>query len=138
MAERTIARYELKIDCEDDVVIVRRKVRDLAQARGFGTFVVAAITIATSELTRNVWAHAKRGTAVVEEVEDGNRRGVKVELRDQGPGIADLERAMAGGNSTNNTLGLGLSGSKRLVDAFHIETEVGKATRVTIVKWARF
>ena len=74
----------------------------------------------------------------MEEVEDGNRRGVKVELRDQGPGIADLERAMAGGNSTNNTLGLGLSGSKRLVDAFHIETEVGKGTRVTIVKWARF
>lgn len=135
---RVLSKKELTVDNEDHVVLVRRAVRDLAQARGFGTFAVAALTTATSELTRNVVMHGGGGKAVVEEVENGDRMGIRITFVDQGPGIRDLESAMAGGNSTANSLGLGLSGSKRLVDDFHIRTEVGRGTHVEIVKWAPY
>jgi serine/threonine-protein kinase RsbT len=132
------SRAELPIVTEDDVVSVRRRVRDLAHARGLDSFATAAITTAASELARNVLTHARRGVAVVEEVVNGGRRGLRLEFRDQGPGIADLERALAGGNSTVRSLGLGLSGSKRLVDEFEIVSAPGAGTCVTVVKWARF
>jgi serine/threonine-protein kinase RsbT len=123
---------------EDDVVLVRRKVREIAQARGFSTFAVAALTTATSELTRNVFMHAGSGKAIIEEIEEGSRFGIRVVFSDEGPGIANVEAALAGGNSTASSLGLGLSGSKRLVDAFSIKTAVGKGTTVEIIKWAPY
>jgi serine/threonine-protein kinase RsbT len=128
-------RQEMPIETEDDVVLVRRAVRALAKTQGFDAFASAALTTATSELTRNVWVHARRGRAVIEDVSDGDRIGVRVTFQDQGPGIADLDRAMAGGFSTARSMGLGLSGSKRLVDQFAIETTVGVGTRVEILKW---
>jgi serine/threonine-protein kinase RsbT len=128
----------MPIACEDDVVLVRRAARDLAHARGFDAFATAAVTTAASELARNVWTHARGGSAVIEEVMEGERSGVRMCFSDQGPGIADLARALAGGNSTVKSLGLGLAGSRRLVDKFEIETAVGKGTVVTVVKWARF
>lgn len=131
----TSERLELSITSEADVVAVRRRVRELAQRRGFGTFAVAALTTATSELTRNALMHGGGGRAVVEEIANGERSGIRVEFVDEGPGIANLEKAMAGGNSTARSLGLGLSGSKRLVDEFEIETQVGVGTRVVITKW---
>ena len=135
---QTLSRKELKIDCEDDVVIVRHAVRSLAQERGFDPFATAAVTTAASELARNVWTHARRGVVIIERVMSDGRDGVRMEFRDQGPGIPDLPRALAGGYSTARSLGLGLSGSRRLVDDFQIETAPGSGTVVTVTKWARF
>ncbi len=134
-AVESLSRREMPIGSEDDVVVVRRAVRALAQKRGFNAFASAALTTATSELTRNVWVHARKGIAILEEVADGGRIGVRVTFEDEGPGIVDLERALAGGFSTARTMGLGLSGSRRLVDAFRIDSAVGRGTTVEIVKW---
>jgi serine/threonine-protein kinase RsbT len=133
-----LTRSEMSIDAEGDVVLVRRRVRALAQERKFDTFAVAAITTATSELTRNVWVHARRGVAVIEEVADGGRIGLRVQFRDEGPGIPDVPRVLAGGYSTTRTMGLGVSGSRRLVDDFVLESTPGKGTVVTFVKWKPF
>lgn len=133
-----LTHTELPIRCEDDVVVVRRRVRDLSHRRGLDSFATAAITTAASELARNVLTHALRGLAVIEEVELGERRGLRLEFRDEGPGIPDLDRALSGGHSTARSLGLGLSGSRRLVDEFAIDTAPGRGTVVRVVKWARF
>ena len=135
MAITSISRRDMPIHTEDDVILVRRAVRDLAQARGFDVFASAALTTATSELTRNVWVHAGRGSAILEEVASGDRRGVRVTFRDEGPGIADIPRVMAGGYSTARSMGMGLSGSRRLVDEFDLQSTVGGGTTVEIVKW---
>jgi serine/threonine-protein kinase RsbT len=135
---QVLRKHELPIDREDDVAIVRQKVRALAQERGFDAFATAAITTATSELTRNVWMHAHKGEATVEEITDGGRMGLRVVFRDEGPGIPDVPRVLAGGYSTARSMGLGVSGSRRLVDEFLLESTVGRGTVVTIVKWTRY
>lgn len=136
MGLRVASQEEMKIGCEDDVVLVRRRVRELAEKSGFNTFAAAAVTTATSELTRNVWIHGKGGQARIEVLEDGNRKGLRVTFTDRGPGIPDIEKVLRGGFSTARSLGLGLSGSKRLVDDFRIHTKVGEGTEVSVVKWA--
>ncbi len=138
MTTSILSREELPIEREEDVVLVRRRVRAIAQERGFDTFAAAALTTAASELTRNVWVHARRGAATIEQLSDGTRFGVRVAFRDTGPGIPDVPRVLAGGYSTARSMGLGLSGSKRLVDEFALETEVGRGTVVTVTKWKLF
>lgn len=133
-----VARHEIPITREDDIIVVRRRVRELVEQRKFDTFATAAITTATSELARNIVVHAGKGVAVIEEVTDGPRVGLRVTFRDDGPGIPDIPRVLAGGHSTARTMGLGLSGSKRLVDDFAIESTVGSGTCITVVKWKRF
>jgi serine/threonine-protein kinase RsbT len=133
-----VERHEMKIEAEDDVILVRRKVREVALACRFDAFSASAITTATSELARNVWAHAGKGRAVIERLDDDAREGVRAVFEDTGPGIEDVERVLKGGHSTANTMGLGLSGSKRLVDEFAIDSELGRGTKVTIVKWTRY
>jgi serine/threonine-protein kinase RsbT len=134
-----IRRHEMPIEVEDDVVLVRRKVKQLAQALGFDAFGSAAVTTATSEITRNVWVHAQRGLAIIEEiVDDDGRQGLRIEFQDEGPGIPDLPRVLAGGYSTARSLGLGVSGSRRLVDEFEIDSTPGRGTTIRMVKWTRF
>jgi len=135
---QVLSRFEMPIRSEDDVVLVRRKVRDLAKARGFDAFALTALTTATSEISRNVWVHAKGGGAVVEELSDGGRFGMRLEFTDDGPGIPDIARVMVGGFSTARSLGLGVSGSRRLVDEFDLQSTPGKGTRVCMVKWTRY
>ena len=135
---RVLSRKEVPVRHESDIIEVRRKARAAAQARGFDAFASAALTTATSELARNTWVHGGGGDAVVEELTDGVRFGIRVTLTDHGPGIADVERVMKGGYSTARSLGLGLSGTKRLVDEFMLETAPGQGTKVVIVKWTRF
>jgi len=137
-AVEVLRRQEMTITREDDVVLVRRAVKQIAQDRGFDAFASAAITTATSEISRNVWVHAGRGRAVIEEITDGSRMGLRIEFTDEGPGIPDVPRVMAGGYSTARSMGLGLSGSKRLVDEFALETAEGKGTMVRLVKWTRY
>lgn len=129
--------WEIRIDKEADIVEVRQRVRDLAKEHRFDQFAVAALTTAASELSRNVWVHAKGGVARIAVVHNERRVGLALEFVDRGPGIADLNRAMAGGFSTSNSLGLGLSGTKRLVDEFSIDTAPGRGTRIVIRKWKR-
>lgn len=136
--QATSGQERFAIRDEADIATVRRRVREVAHELGFDAFATAAITTAASELSRNVWTHARGGEAIVERVRDGARRGVRLEFRDEGPGIPDIPRVMAGGYSTARSLGLGLSGSKRLVDEFHIESVPGQGTRVLVVKWARY
>lgn len=138
MTVRVLSQQEMKIDDEEDVVLVRRAVRALAEARSFDSFATSALTTAVTELSRNVWVHAHRGKALIEEVTDGARNGIRVEFRDEGPGIPDIEWATAGGHSSASSLGLGLSGTRRLVDEFHIESQAGHGTLVRITKWKRF
>jgi serine/threonine-protein kinase RsbT len=135
---RIISCETLPIMREDDIVLVRRRARGLAQERGFDAFAVAAVTTAASELARNVWTHGHGGHAVIEVLADGDRAGLRMRFEDEGPGIADLPRALSGGYSTANSLGLGLSGSRRLVDEFDVDTHPGDGTTVTVTKWARF
>jgi serine/threonine-protein kinase RsbT len=133
-----LSQEELPIRAEDDVVVVRRRVKTLALERKFDTFAVAAVTTATSELTRNAWTHGGGGSANIEVITDGSRLGLRVQFRDQGKGIPDVERVLRGGYSTARSMGLGVSGSRRLVDEFLLESTVGKGTVVTILKWKPF
>jgi serine/threonine-protein kinase RsbT len=137
MEPRVVSSESVVVASEDDIVLARRKVRQLAEKLGFDPFTIAAITTATSELCRNIYVHATRGTTLVEEIATAGRSGIRVEFRDAGPGIADIDRVLAGGYSTAKSLGLGVSGSKRLVDEFRIETIVGHGTVITVVKWKR-
>jgi len=129
--------WDIRIEKEVDIVAVRQLVRDLTKAHRFDQFAIAALTTAASELSRNVWVHAKSGFARIVVLENGKNVGLELQFADQGPGIADLNRALAGGYSTANSLGLGLSGTKRLVDEFHIDTAPGRGTRIVIRKWKK-
>lgn len=133
-----LAVHSMRLASEDDVLSVRRRVRELAEMRKFDTFAIAAITTAASELGRNVLVHGHGGSATIEEVSDGLRTGIRIAFVDSGPGIPDIQRVLSGGYSTARSMGLGLSGSKRLVDVFVIESVVGEGTRVTVTKWKRF
>ena len=128
----------MKLEIEDDIISVRRRVRDIAELRKFDAFATAAITTACSELARNVVVHGGKGVACIEEVSKGNLQGVRIVFEDKGPGIVDVERVLAGGYSTARSMGLGLSGSRRLVDEFELDSKVGTGTKVTVVKWKRF
>lgn len=128
----------LRIDCEDDIIVVRRRVRDIAEHRKFDSFATAAITTATSELARNALVHGGGGTARIEEVTDGDRFGIRIVFEDHGAGIADISRALAGGYTTARSMGLGLSGSRRLVDEFELASTPGAGTKLTVTKWKRF
>jgi serine/threonine-protein kinase RsbT len=128
---------ELPIRNEDDVSQLRQHVRQVAEKCRFDAFASAAMVTATSELARNVLVHGKGGAAQLDEVTSGPRVGIRLVVSDSGPGIPDIERVLAGGYSTVRSLGLGLSGTRRLVDEFAIESTVGRGTKVTVTKWKR-
>lgn len=94
------------------------------------------IITAASELGRNVMVYGGGGEARIEMLESNGRRGICLTFSDKGPGIPDIQMALKDGYSTGNGLGLGLGGSKRLVHEFHLYSEPGKGTEVTITHWA--
>ncbi len=128
---------QLQITGDADVVRVRQAVRSLALKASLSIVDQTKIVTAASELARNTLVHGGGGSAQVELVQENGKAGVRASFIDSGPGIANVELAMAGGFTTAGGMGLGLSGSKRLVDAFDLDTEVGKGTRVTVIKWKR-
>jgi serine/threonine-protein kinase RsbT len=93
------------------------------------------LVTAASELARNALEHGKGGQMVIEQVENSIKNGLKLVFEDRGPGIADIDAALRDGYTTGGGMGLGLGGSKRLVNDFHIESEPGKGTRITVVRW---
>ena len=128
---------ELPITTGDDVVRVRQAVRARAGAAQLSLVDQTKLITAASELARNTLVHGGSGVARVETVERQGRRGVKAVFTDHGPGIVDVEKALTDGYTTGSGLGLGLGGSRRLVDEFVLETAVGKGTTVTVIKWTR-
>ena len=126
---------QLRIGTDYDVVMARQTVRKWAAELGFNLVDQTKVLTAASELARNVLVHGGGGTARLELLNDGLRRGLRLTFEDQGPGIPDIELALRDGYTTGSGLGLGLGGSKRLVNDFDITSTVGKGTRVTITKW---
>ena len=126
---------QLPIGTDYDVVNARQTVRKWAAELGFNLVDQTKVLTAASELARNVLVHGGGGTARLEILNDGLRRGLRLTFEDQGPGIPDVELALRDGYTTGSGLGLGLGGSKRLVNDFDITSTVGKGTRVTITKW---
>ena len=120
---------------EVDVYVAIGRGRDLASSIGFDDIDRTRIEIVILELARNILAHAGSGTLLLAPTEQDGRRGMVVEARDTGPGIADIDLAMRDGYSTANTLGAGLPGVKRLMDSFEIVSEVGVGTQARAVKW---
>lgn len=119
----------------DDIIKARQLVRDSAIAQGLSLVDQTKLVTAASEIARNTLVHGKGGDMRLETLNDGTRRGIRVTFSDQGPGIADIALAMKDGYSTAGGLGLGLGGTKRLVNEFDIESEPGKGTKVTILRW---
>jgi serine/threonine-protein kinase RsbT len=131
------APQRLDIADDKDVVRVRQAVRVAAVAAKLPLVDQTKLVTAASELARNTLVHGGGGYATVAAVHNGRRAGVRAEFVDSGPGIADLGLAFTDGYTTGSGLGLGLSGSRRLVDEFEIDTSPGAGTRVSVTKWAR-
>ena len=128
---------QFEIASDADVVRVRQAVRTMALKAALSIVDQTKLVTAASELARNTLIHGGGGSAELEFVDEGGRMGVRASFIDAGPGIPDIELAMSGGYTTAGGLGLGLSGSRRLVDAFELDTNVGRGTRVTVTKWKR-
>ena len=120
---------------DEDVVRVRQAVRDKAARLGFSLIDQTKVVTAASELARNTILHGGGGTAKIENVSNGVRVGIRLSFEDNGPGIADIELALKDGYTTKNGLGLGLSGSRRLMSEFEIESKPGQGTKVRVTRW---
>jgi serine/threonine-protein kinase RsbT len=123
------------IDIEFDLVKIRQVVRKISKEMQFDIVAQTKLVTAVSELARNVFDYVGKGEVIVEEAGDSLKRGLKITVIDNGPGIPDIDLAMSDGFSTSKGLGKGLSGTKKLMDEFSIQSEVGKGTEVVIVKW---
>ena len=126
---------ELSLRTEDEVVRVRQVAREWAITLGFGLVDQTKIVTAASELARNTVIYGGGGTVRLQALNDGARRGLCLTFEDKGPGIADLQLALKDGYSTGTGLGLGLSGAKRLMSEFEIQSAPGQGTRVTVTRW---
>lgn len=132
----TVERNELvEIRSSNDIVRVRQRTREWSIEAGFSLVDQTKIVTAASELARNTLEHGGGGTARLELLADGGRRGVRLICEDQGPGIPDIALALKDGYTSRSGLGLGLGGARRLVNEFGIESRPGEGTRVTITRW---
>jgi serine/threonine-protein kinase RsbT len=122
---------------EGDIVIARQRAMQLARKMGMSVVDQTKIATATSELARNIVRYAKTGEVIIEEIDNEITTGLRLTFNDSGPGIADIAMAMRDGFSSGGGMGLGLSGAKRLVNEFEIESTVGVGTKVVVKKWKR-
>ncbi|HEX4373277.1 MAG TPA: anti-sigma regulatory factor [Puia sp.] len=120
---------------EQDVVPCRNRVKEYAGKIGMGLVNQTKLITAASELVRNMLRYASGGKVTIEVISKGRDNGIRIVFSDEGPGIKNIEIAMKDGYSTGKSLGLGLPGTKRLVNEFDIKSELGKGTVVTIIKW---
>lgn len=125
-----------RVSSDEEVVRLRQAVRKLAAGIGLSLVDQTKIVTAASEIGRNTVIYGGGGTVELSEVQsESGRRGLRLVFADDGPGIANPDLAMRDGYTTGNGLGLGLGGAKRLVNEFDLKTEVGKGTRVTLIRW---
>ena len=120
---------------EEDIVASRQKVRALTQQLKFSLVDQTKMITAASELSRNTVVHGGGGSMRWELLDDGVRRGLRLHFEDQGPGIADVKLALTDGWTSGTGMGLGLPGSKRLVNEFELQSVPGQGTRVSITRW---
>jgi serine/threonine-protein kinase RsbT len=120
---------------ERDIVLSRQLVRKLTQELNFSLVDQTKMVTATSELSRNTVVYGRGGEMRWEVVENGAKKGLRLSFEDKGPGIADVNLALTDGWTSGSGMGMGLSGSKRLVNEFDIRTGVGAGTCVTIARW---
>lgn len=131
----TAKQARLPIRSQEDVVIVRQAVRGSAVEIGLSLIDQTKVVTAASEIGRNTLVHGGGGSVLIEQLENSGRRGLRLSFEDQGPGIADIDRALTDGYTTGNGLGLGLGGAKRLSSEFSIRSELGKGVCVVITRW---
>ena len=131
------AELSVPIASDSDILTARQLGRQVAARTGFGEGDQTVIAAAISEVARNIVRYATRGEILLRPINHGARRGLLIVARDQGPGIPDLNLAMQDGYSTGNGFGVGLPGTRRLMDEFEIASEPGRGTTVTMRKWAR-
>ena len=131
----TLNKDHMAISREQDMVPFRNRVKEYATKIGMGLVNQTKLITAASELVRNMLRYAGGGETLIEVVNRGRENGIRLTFTDKGPGIADVKEAMKDGYSTGKSLGLGLPGSKRLVNEFDIKSALGKGTVVTIIKW---
>lgn len=132
MAKNEIAVF-IKVDA--DIVTARQEGRALANRIGFSSSDQVLIATAISEAARNILQYARSGEIVLNHVHNGEKEGILIIARDQGPGIKDIRRVMEDGYSSSGGLGLGLPGIKRLMSEMDIQSTPGKGTTVTFKKW---
>jgi serine/threonine-protein kinase RsbT len=125
----------IQVRIESDVVLARLLVKEAASELGFNLLDLTKIVTAASELARNTLLHGGGGTMRLETLAEKGRDGLRLTFEDQGPGIADIEQAMVNGFTTKRGLGLGLGGSKRLVDEFKVTSQAGSGTCVMVTRW---
>ena len=135
MAGQAQKSESLQIQTTEHIVFVRQAVRGLALELGFSLVDQTRIVTAASELARNTVVYGGGGTVHLAVIDNGGRPGLKLVFEDHGPGILDIEKALQDGYTTGTGLGLGLGGAKRLSNEFEIQSQPGKGTRVTIVRW---
>jgi serine/threonine-protein kinase RsbT len=129
-----VSTESVPVKSEPDVVIVRRRVREISAQLGFSLVDQTKVVTAASELARNTIIHGGGGKLQLEAL-NGPRVGLRLIFEDTGPGIPDIELALRDGFTTGSGLGLGLGGSKRLVNEFDILSRPGEGTKVTITRW---
>lgn len=129
------SEVRLKIQSTSDIVTAREQARRLALQAGFSAHDSTLITTAVSEMTRNILEYASHGELMLAVLRNGTRNGMKIVATDAGPGIADIARVMQDGYSSRKGMGIGLPGTKRLMDEFEIRSKLGKGTTVTAMKW---
>jgi serine/threonine-protein kinase RsbT len=127
----------ITVASDQDVVRVRQLIRTAAVAAKLSLVDQTKLVTAASELARNTLVYGGGGTVELSSVENGRRKGIRIVFADDGPGIPDLDLALTDGYTTGGGLGLGLSGARRLVDEFEIDTKVGEGTNITVTKWCR-
>jgi serine/threonine-protein kinase RsbT len=132
-----LASEEVPIHADQDVVRVRQAMRAWAVKASLSLVDQTKVVTAASELARNTLIYGGGGTARIELVSHAGRVGIRATFADEGPGIPDVELALKDGYTTGTGLGLGLSGARRLVDHFEIESVPGEYTRVVVTKWPR-
>lgn len=127
----------IRISSEDNIIEVRRIIRKTANELGFGITDVTRIVTAASELVRNIYQHAGSGYVHYAKIEAGGKSGMELTFVDEGAGIPDLDLAFEEGYSTGKGLGMGLLGTKKMMDEMEIDTKKGKGTTIIIRKWVR-
>ncbi len=125
----------LPVRMSTDVVLIRQEVRKWSVELGFSLVDQTKMITAASELARNTLDYGGGGTVTLELLQQGSKRGLRVRFEDQGPGIPDIALALTDGFTSGKGMGLGLGGSKRLVNEFEIDSRVGEGTRITITRW---
>ncbi|RIJ07931.1 anti-sigma regulatory factor [Pseudomonas sp. 91RF] len=123
------------INIEQDVVLARQQARKLATECGMRLIDLTKLVTAVSELARNTMVYGGGGDMDWQILDDNHKVGLRLTFRDEGPGIPDIKLAMTDGWTSGSGLGLGLTGAKRLVDEFELDTAPGKGTRITITRW---